>query len=102
MFTAKVDTTRPAVSITGPRNGAVYPYGHVPQAACVTSEKISGVGRLATASLHAHGPGGLGVFTLTCSGARSNAGLAQAAPVQATYAVANGFGGFTGPNPAAS
>jgi hypothetical protein len=36
---------------------------------------------------------------VTCSGARSYAGLAQAAPVQLSYAVVNGFGGFAAPKP---
>lgn len=99
VFSAKVDRTRPSVSISGPRGGAVYPVGHVPAAGCVTSEKISGVGQRASASTHDYGPGGLGAVTLTCSGARSAAGLSQAAPASVTYAVASGFGGFTGPKP---
>ena len=65
----------------------------------MTSEKISGVGQRASASTHDYGPGGLGAVTLTCSGARSAAGLSQAAPASVTYAVASGFGGFTGPKP---
>jgi uncharacterized protein YjbI with pentapeptide repeats len=99
IFAAMIDTTRPLVSITGPRNGSVYTYGHVPHAVCVTSEKVSGVRTQAAAKLVAHGKEGVGTFDLVCSGAESNAGLDQTTPVHLTYAVANGFGGFLAPKP---
>ena len=98
-FSVKVDAGRPAVSVAGPRAGAIYQDGHVPHATCATVEKVSGVGTPATAKLRGDDPAGVGVVVVTCSGATSYAGLAQAAPVQLSYAVANGFGGFAAPKP---
>lgn len=94
-----IDATRPVVSITGPRSHAIYADGHVPQPTCVTSEKISGVGKAATVAVHDQSPAGIGIFTAACSGARSSAGLAQAGPVRVSYAEASGFGGFITPAP---
>ncbi|HTZ93442.1 MAG TPA: pentapeptide repeat-containing protein [Streptosporangiaceae bacterium] len=82
----KIDNTRPRVSVTGVRNGARYLLGHVPRAACRTTEAISGVATRARLRVTG-GRHGLGRFTATCSGAVSVAGTTQARPVRVTFTV---------------
>jgi hypothetical protein len=90
----KIDATRPVVALAGPANGKTYLYGKVPAARCVTTDSVSGVATAGTLKGTTTGKDGVGTFTVTCSGAVSGAGLAQAAPVKETYKVADGFGGF--------
>jgi uncharacterized protein YjbI with pentapeptide repeats len=95
-----VDTTRPAVTLTGVTAGGHYALGSVP-AACVTRESVSGVWQPATPHFSG-GRDGIGAITVTCSGAVSVAGLAQVAPVRTTVTVGYGFGGFSAPAPGAA
>ncbi len=95
-FAVKVDTTAPAVSVTGVVAGHQYVLGHVPAVGCRTIEKISGVARPAAVTI-TRGMNNVGRFTATCSGAVSMAGIAQHVPVNASYTVVYGFGGFIGP-----
>lgn len=98
-YPVKVDTTRPAVSVTRVAKGARYVIGGVPAAGCATREQISGVAVGATVRITTAGADGVGAFTATCGGATSVAGTTQAAPVSATYTVVYGFGGFIGLKP---
>jgi uncharacterized protein YjbI with pentapeptide repeats len=95
-YTVKVDTTRPAVSVTGVSSGAVYVTGKVPAAGCATTDAVSGVAADASLTLTTKGANGVGPYTATCSGAMSVAGGGQASPVTASYTVVYGFGGFSG------
>ncbi len=97
--TVKVDTQRPTVTLTGVQDGAVYALGHVPTAACHTTEPVSGVGTPAALTLASPAKGGLGLVTATCAGATSVAGQAQAHPVTVRYSVEYGFAGFSAPKP---
>ena len=83
----KIDLTRPKVTVTGVRNGRTYHKGHVPLAACRTTETISGVVTPAKRKVSTTGKHGLGTFTVTCSGAVSGAGTRQASSVRVTYRV---------------
>ncbi len=65
------DATAPAVSVTGVSDGASYPAGAVPAAGCDTQDAMSGVAEQATAT-SAGGP--IGQITVTCAGAKDNAG----------------------------
>ncbi|HET7017789.1 MAG TPA: hypothetical protein VFI65_27955 [Streptosporangiaceae bacterium] len=95
----KIDTTTPKVSLTGVRNGAVYPFGHVPAAACQSTDTVSGVAKAAVLKITTSGAGS---FTASCTGAVSVAGAAQAQTVSASYTVDYGFAGFTAPRPGAT
>jgi uncharacterized protein YjbI with pentapeptide repeats len=86
-YTVKVDLTRPAVWVTGVRNGHTYRRGHVPAAGCRTTEQVSGVAIRARVKVTTSGQHGLGTFTATCAGAVSVAGTHQARPVQVRYTV---------------
>lgn len=86
-YSVKVDQTRPAVSVTGVRNGRTYRRGHVPVAGCRTTEQVSGVAIRARLKFTRRGRHGLGSFTVTCSGAVSVAGMRQARTVRVTYKV---------------
>ncbi len=96
-FTVKVDTTQPQVTLSGVRAGAEYALGAVPRIACHTTEGVSGVADPARLTSTTTGKGGVGSFTATCSGAVSEAGTTQHAPVTVRYSVAYGFGGFSTP-----
>ncbi len=80
-----IDLTPPVVTVTGVANGAIYAQGQVPQAACSTTDALSGVAQPAT--LTVTGPAnGLGAFTAACSGAIDVAGNVAPA-VSVTYQV---------------
>jgi uncharacterized protein YjbI with pentapeptide repeats len=96
-YTVKVDTTRPQVTVSGVKNGGHYALGRVPHVECHTTDRISGVAKLARLTLRTTGTGGVGIFTATCSGAASQAGTTQRA-VSARYTVIYGFGGFISPH----
>jgi len=98
-FTVRVDTTAPAVAVTGVRERRQYVFGQVPARGCRTSDTVSGVARSAKLTVTTTGSHGVGSFTATCSGAVSVAGTGQAAPVRARYTVVYGFGGFISPRP---
>jgi hypothetical protein len=98
-FTVRVDTTAPAVVVTGVRDRRQYVFGQVPAPGCRTSDPVSGVARSAKLTVTTTGSSGVGSFTATCSGAVSVAGTSQAAPVRARYTVVYGFGGFMSPRP---
>jgi len=91
-----VDTTPPVVSVTGVTNGGSYIVGNVPSAACSTSDTASGVAVNATVAIMGGTPNGVGAFTVTCDGAKDNAG--NAAPkMSVTYTVGYVFNGFLAP-----
>jgi hypothetical protein len=96
-YKVDVDTTRPAVSVTGVTSRARYVYGQVPAAGCTTTDAVSGVSVRATPKVTTTGKNGVGSFTATCAGAVSVAGYAQASPVRVSYTVVYGFGGFSTP-----
>ena len=96
-YPVKVDTTTPAVSVTGVVAGHVYALGHVPAPGCKTTESVSGVALPATVSVVTTGTAGVGPFTATCAGAVSVAGTSQVIPVSLGYSVGYGFGGFLSP-----
>ncbi len=78
-----VDKTAPAVTVTGVTNGASYVIGGVPTAACGTTDALSGVATVATATI-AGGP--VGSVTVTCAGATDQAGNTSPA-VTARYTI---------------
>lgn len=82
----KIDKTAPSVLITGVTDGATYPFGSVPTAACSTTDALSGVATQATLSVTGGNPDGSGTFTATCSGATDLAGNGAAA-VSVSYTV---------------
>ena len=86
--TIKLDKTPPSVTLTGVANGATYPLGAVPAAACNTQDALSGVATAAVLSLTGGNTQGVGTITATCSGATDKAGNAGA-PVSVTYTVTN-------------
>jgi uncharacterized protein YjbI with pentapeptide repeats len=97
LFSVNVDTAPPAVSVTGVKAGASYVYGKVPAAGCRTVDNVSGVVTAAHRTVTPSGTNGTGQFTVSCAGAADRAGNTQATPVQASYLVRYGFGGFTSP-----
>jgi hypothetical protein len=90
-----IDKTAPSVSVTGVSNGASYPLGSVPAAACSTTDALSGVAAQATLSITGGNADGTGSFTATCSGATDKAGNTGAA--SASYTVAYRWSGFFQP-----
>ncbi len=97
-YQVNVDTVAPSVAVTGVSAGHVYVLGAVPQAACQTTDDLSGVARPATVKITTTGSGGVGPFTASCSGASDVAGNGQAGTVRAAYTVGYGFGGFVAPS----
>lgn len=91
-LTYKLDATPPNVSVTGVSNGSTYTLGSVPAAGCSTSDDTSGVADAAT--LGSSG-GPVGSVTVTCSGAKDNAGNTNSASV--TYNVIYAWSGFFQP-----
>lgn len=80
------DTTPPTVSVTGVTDGAIYLLGSVPTAGCSTTDDGSGVASEASVAVTGGTSNGVGVFTVTCSGAVDYAGN-EAAPVSVNYTV---------------
>ena len=81
----KIDRTAPSVAVTGPTNGANYPLGAVPLAACSTTDSTSGVATPASISVTGGNVDGTGSFTVNCAGAIDIAGnSASAATVSYT------------------
>lgn len=91
-LSARIDVTKPEVSVTGVVNGATYTLGSVPTVGCSTTDVLSGVKTDATASTTG---GPVGSVTTTCAGAADNAGNTHSASV--TYTVKYAFGGFLRP-----
>lgn len=83
---ARIDKSAPVVAVTGVNNGATYVVGSVPAATCSTTDALSGVATQATATVTGGGAGGLGVFTVTCSGGVDRAGNGSQ-PVAISYTV---------------
>jgi len=96
-FAVKVDTSGPAVTVTGVVAGQRYFYGAVPAAGCTTTDDVSGVATDATVTVAPTPSGGVGAMTATCAGATSQAGNEQAAPVSVSYQVVYGIDGFISP-----
>jgi uncharacterized protein YjbI with pentapeptide repeats len=92
----KIDTTPPAVSVTGVASGQQYITGGVPQAGCTTTDGLSGVATEATVKVSTTGTHGVGPFTATCSGATDVAGN-PAAAISVAYSAVYGLGGFLAP-----
>ncbi len=95
VVTVAIDRTAPSVSVTGVSNGASYPIGSVPTAACSTTDALSGVASVATLSISGGNADGSGSFTATCAGASDKAGNSGAASV--SYSVAYRWSGFFQP-----
>lgn len=95
----QIDTTKPAVSVTGVIPGHRYIFGAGPTAGCHSTEAVSGIVTPARLTVTKTGSHGAGQFTATCVGAVSNSGSAQQAPVTARYSIGYGFGGFSAPAP---
>ena len=91
-----LDTTPPAVSVTGVANGKVYVTGDVPKAGCTTTDAGT-VTKPASVKVTTTGKNGVGRFAATCSGAVDRAGNTQKAPVSVSYTVAYGLHGFIAP-----
>jgi hypothetical protein len=90
-----LDTTPPAVSVTGVSNGHSYVLGAVAPH-CRTTDNGT-VSTPAVLTLTTSGSNGVGTFTATCSGAVDLAGNRQKAAVRATYTVIYGMHGFLAP-----
>lgn len=88
----QIDSTPPAVAVTGPQNGATYTLGSVPAAGCTTTDATSDVADHAAASTSG---GPVGSVTVNCTGAKDNAGNTGSASV--TYSVVYAFTGFFRP-----
>jgi hypothetical protein len=95
-LSVKLDLTPPAVQVAGVTDGAAYALGQAPEAACSTTDTLSGVGREATLSVTGGTASGVGSFTASCSGATDKAGNVRDA-VSVTYQVGFGFVGFFSP-----
>jgi hypothetical protein len=93
--TVAIDGSAPVVSVTGVTNGASYPLGSLPTAACSTSDTLSGVAAQATLSMSGGNADGSGSFTATCAGAADKAGNSGSASV--SYSVAYRWSGFFQP-----
>lgn len=100
-YPVKVDKTAPTVSVTGVTNGGQYVFGAGPTPGCNTTDGLSGVATSASVSVTTP-PGGVGLYTATCSGAVDFAGNPQAANVSVNYTVVYGFGGFLSPLPSST
>ena len=83
---ARIDKSTPVVAVAGVSNGATYTLGGVPAATCSTTDALSGVATQATVAVTGGAPDGLGLFTVTCSGATDRAGNSSQ-PVTITYTV---------------
>jgi hypothetical protein len=97
-YQVKVDKTAPTVTVTGVTNGGQYVFGAGPTPGCDSTDNLSGIATKATVAITTP-PGGVGLFTATCSGAVDVAGNPQAANVSVSYTVVYGFGGFLEPLP---
>jgi hypothetical protein len=82
----RIDKTPPTVNLTGVANGATYPLGAVPAAACNTTDAHSGVVTAAALSLTGGNAHGVGTFTAACSSATDNAGNTSA-PISVSYTI---------------
>jgi hypothetical protein len=72
--TPPTDINPPTVKVTGVAANQSYRLGAVPQAACETTDDLSGVKTPASLTVSGGTPPGVGVFVATCSGAVDNAG----------------------------
>jgi uncharacterized protein YjbI with pentapeptide repeats len=91
-----LDTTPPAVAVTGVGSGKVYVTGAVPKAGCKTTDNGT-VYLPATVKVTTTGKNGAGRFTATCAGAVDLAGNKQKAAVSVSYTVGYGLHGFIAP-----
>jgi hypothetical protein len=91
-----IDKTPPAVEVTGVEDGATYILGSVPEAGCATSDLLSGVAAQASVSVTGGASNNVGVYNVTCSGARDKADNITA-DVHASYTVEYDFAGFFSP-----
>ena len=91
-----LDTTPPAVTVTGIGTGHVYVVGTVPAAGCRTTDNGT-VAKAASVKVTTNGKNGVGRFTATCAGAVDLAGNKQKAAVSVNYRVAYGVKGFLAP-----
>jgi hypothetical protein len=97
-YNVKVDKTAPTVTVTGVTSGGQYVFGAGPTPGCNSTDGLSGIATAATVAITTP-PGGVGLYTATCSGAVDVAGNPQAANVSVNYTVVYGFGGFLSPLP---
>ena len=88
----KIDGTAPVVGVTNVSNGATYQLGNVPAAGCTTTDAMSGVKDSATPSTSG---GPVNSVTVTCGGAKDNAGNTGSASV--TYNVVYNASGLFRP-----
>jgi hypothetical protein len=88
--TVRLDTTPPAIAVTGVASNAIYPLGAIPAAGCSTTDATSGVAVSATVGVSGGNPHGVGRFTAACSNATDLAGNTRpgiSAPYTVTYNV---------------
>lgn len=90
-----IDLTAPVVTVTGVTDGGTYDLNSVPQAGCTTSDALSGVAASAVVAVSGGTSNGVGTFSVTCTGARDQAG--NIGSTSASYAVHYVFGGFAAP-----
>ncbi len=101
-LSAAIDTTPPAVSITGVRPGGVYQLDRFPLPTCAVTNAVSGVGSYGVCSLYSPVIPGTkqedlaGVWKMTLSGATDKAGNVARA-VSAQWTLVYLFGGFYAP-----
>ena len=88
----------PTVTVTGVTSGGQYVFGAGPTPGCNSTDGLSGIATAAAVAITTP-PGGVGLYTATCSGAVDVAGNPQAANVSVNYTVVYGFGGFLSPLP---
>jgi uncharacterized protein YjbI with pentapeptide repeats len=98
----KVDTTGPAVTVTGVSAGHTYLAGADPRPGCTTTDRVSGVAVQATLKVSPAGAQVPAAYTATCAGGVDQAGNDQAGPARAAYTVGYGVGGFLAPTAGAT
>jgi hypothetical protein len=89
-----VDQTGPVTQITGVEDGASYPRGAVPAAACTTQDETSGADQAATVGVTGGNANGTGTYTARCGGATDiagNQGTEAVAVYDVTYTGVSGF-----------
>jgi hypothetical protein len=88
--TVRLDTTPPAIAVTGVASNAIYPLGAIPAAGCSTTDATSGVAVSSTVGVSGGNTHGVGRFTTACSSATDVAGNTRpgiSAPYTVTYNV---------------
>lgn len=91
---ALIDLTKPTSSVSGPADGATYVSGFVPATSCVGSDVLSGIASAFNGTLSTVDNATAGVKTVSCNGAKDNAGNIQTvASASVSYTVLT-IGGY--------